>query len=44
MTEEAIRRLAATMLDFTVPAECLAGVAANLAALAEHARRIGEDE
>jgi hypothetical protein len=30
------------MLDLDIPPECLAGVSANLALLAEHARRVGD--
>ena len=30
------------MLDLDIPPECLAGVSANLAHLAEHARRVGD--
>ena len=40
LTEPEIAAMARAMLALDIPAECLPGVAANLALLAEHARRV----
>ena len=42
MTDAAIIEMARAMLDLEVPPECLPGVRANLAVLAEHARLVGD--
>jgi hypothetical protein len=42
MSDSAILETARAMLALDIPAECLAGVGANLALLAEHARRVGD--
>ena len=42
MTDAAIIEMAHAMLDLEVPPECLPGVRANLALLAEHARLVGD--
>ncbi|CAN5581991.1 hypothetical protein BH10PSE14_BH10PSE14_07290 [soil metagenome] len=42
-TEETIARMARETLDFDLPAECLAGVAASLAQLADQARLLDGD-
>ncbi len=39
-SEDEIARLAREQLDFDIPAECLPGVRANLALLAEHLRTL----
>lgn len=39
-SEADIARFARTELDFEIPAECLSGVRANLALLADHLRRL----
>lgn len=40
LTEPEIAAVAKAMLALDIPRECLPGVAANLAVLAEHARRL----
>ena len=42
MSDSAVLELARAMLDLDIPPECLAGVTANLAVLAGHARRVGD--
>ena len=42
MTDVAIAEAARALLDLEIPPECLAGVRANLALLAEHARLVGD--
>jgi len=42
MSEAAIVEAARALLDLDVPRECLPGVSANLALLAEHARLVGD--
>ena len=42
MTDVAIVEAARALLDLEIPPECLPGVRANLALLAEHARRVGD--
>lgn len=42
LSEADIAALARTALDFEIPAECLPGVRANLALLAEHLGRLEE--
>ncbi len=42
LSEAEVARLAAA-IGIDLPAECLAGVAANLAALADHAARVADE-
>jgi len=42
LPDAAILETARALLDLDVPAECLPGVRANLALLAEHARLVGD--
>ena len=42
MSDAAIVEMARALLDLDVPAECLPGVRANLALLAEHTRLVGD--
>ena len=42
LPDAAILETARALLDLHVPAECLSGVRANLALLAEHARLVGD--
>jgi len=42
LSDTAIVEMARALLDLDVPAECLPGVHANLALLAEHARLVGD--
>ena len=42
MSDAAIIEMARTLLDLDVPPECLPGVRANLALLAEHALLVGD--
>ena len=42
MTDVAIVEAARALLDLEIPPECLPGVRANLALLAEHARLVGD--
>ncbi|MEP7005324.1 MAG: AtzG-like protein [Sphingomonas bacterium] len=42
LSHTAIVETARALLDLDVPAECLPGVRANLALLAEHARLVGD--
>lgn len=42
-SQDALTRFAAASLDLDLPAECLPGVMANLAILAEHARHVAGD-
>jgi precorrin-4 methylase len=40
LTDTAIVETARAMLDLDIPPECLPGVSANLAVLAEHAQKV----
>ncbi|MEO8374490.1 MAG: AtzG-like protein [Sphingomonas bacterium] len=42
MSDAAIVEMARTLLDLEMPPECLPGVRANLALLAEHAHLVGD--
>ena len=42
LSDSAILEAARATLDLDIPPECLAGVSANLALLADHARRLGD--
>jgi len=42
MSDAAIVETARALLDLEMPPECLPGVRANLALLAEHARLVGD--
>jgi len=42
LSDAAMLEAARALLDLDIPPECLAGVRANLALLAEHARLVGD--
>jgi hypothetical protein len=42
LSDAAVVEAACALLDLDVPPECLPGVRANLALLAEHARLVGD--
>lgn len=44
ITEAEATRLAETLLGFDLPGECAPGVVANMAMLADHAARIGDED
>jgi hypothetical protein len=44
LSDAAIVEAARALLDLDIPSECLPGVRANLALLAEHARLLGDPD